>query len=353
MRFRKTAVCTAVAGALALPGGANAEVEIYGTASAALESLDNDATNKSPTEVSNNHSAFGVKGSVDVGDGLKGVFLYDAFVGLDDGASSNGPALIGEGRDGYVGIAGGFGTVALGYHGRPWKTSTDRLDLFGSTIADYSAIMGTTPGGEYFDAGIGNSILYFSPSFNGLKVHAQFGADEADDGSNDLGVQVNYTSGPLYVTVSHDVDGQAGGNDVSATKLAGSYQLGSTTVIGMFESIADGNLNSRGAYYFGASHDLGAVKLKAAFAVAEDSDAGGADDGATYIAVGADHRYTENLTTYILFSSISNDNGGMYQYISAPHTSSNGNTTVTAGKDSAVFAVGFKYDFSWKSGSSM
>ena len=353
MNLYKSPISRAVAATFLIPclSQAEIEIEVYGAANASIESLNNKSTNKKITEVSNNHSVFGVKGAVDAGSGVKGVFLYDAFVGLDNSAGGGGGgSLFGGGRDGYVGLNSGFGTIALGFHGRPWKTSTNHLDLFGSTIADYSAIMGSTRGGAYFDGGIGNALIYFSPDMNGLKVHAQWGADEADNSTNDVGIQANYTTGPIYIAVSHDIDGQgSGAQDISATKGGGSYQWNDTQFVGLLESISDGDANSRSAFYLGASHKLGAITAKVALAAAGDSDASGADDGATYFTIGAEHRYSSNLATYILLSSIKNDDGGRYQYISAPHTSSNGNTTLTsAGKDSGVFALGFKLDFGWK-----
>lgn len=350
----KSRLSIAVANALAFPlicQAAPVKVEVYGTASSAIELLDNDSTNKSTTEVSNNHSAFGVKGSVDTGSGVKGVFLYDAFVGLDNSAGGGGGgSLFGGGRDGFVGLDGGFGTVALGFHGRPWKTSTNNMDIFGSTIADYSAVMGTTPGGAYFDGGIANSIIWFSQDMNGIKAHAQWGADEADNSTNDIGIQINHTNGPIYGAVSYDVDGQGTSKDTTALKVAGSYKMGITQLSGIFENISGSDPNSRSAFWIGVAHNMGAVTLKGALAVAGDSDASGSDDGATYLAIGADHKYSDTLKTYVLYSTISNDDGGDYGFVSAPHTSSNGNTaisTATTNRDSSVIAVGFKLDFSF------
>lgn len=351
MKTKKKLLHTAVISALGLPITAQAELQIYGTAAASVESLDNGKKNTS--EVSNNHSAFGIKGSVDAGDGVRGVFLYDMFVGMDDSGSGSGDTLFGGGRDGYIGLAeDDWGTVALGYHGRPWKTSTNHLDLFGSTIADYSALMGTTPGGLYFDGGIGNSIIWFAPKWGAVSMHAQYGLDEQDDGSNDMGVQVNYSTRTWYLSFSHDVDGQADPADaIRATKLAVSYTSGATTLTGMFDTISDGTsgtTNSRDAVWLGAAFKVGKKTYKLAYAVAGESDLSGGNDSATFMAVGVDHAFKNGLSVYALYSQIDNDTGGTYTYISAPHTSSNGNTAVSAGDDPSVIAIGLKYDFSYK-----
>ncbi|NOZ51849.1 MAG: porin [Gammaproteobacteria bacterium] len=348
MNNKKALLGVVIANALAVPALVQAnELEIYGTVAAAVESIDNGTD--SFTQVNNNHSVFGIKGGTDLGDGLRGVFLFDTFLGTDSGDSGNG-SLFGGGRDGYVGLEGSFGTVALGYHGRPWKTSTNNMDIFGSTIADYSALMGSTPGGAYFDGGIGNSVIWFLPDFNGLSGHVQFGADEEDDDTSDSGLQLNYSADNLYLTFSHDIDGQGsapGVDDITATKVAGQFSFGASTVGIIFESISDSDANTRDAFWLAGSHKMGSLTLKLAFAQADDSDAAG-DDGATYLALGLDHAFKENVTGYVIYSQISNDDNGSYGFVSAPHTSSNTKTTVAAGEDTSVLAVGVKVDFSLK-----
>ena len=335
-------IANVLAGQLAVQAS---ELEVYGTVSAAIESLDNGSTKTS--EVSSNHSVFGIKGSTEIDDNLKGVFLFDTFLGTDSGNSGNG-SLYGEGRDGYVGLEGGFGTIALGYHGRPWKTSTNDMDIFGSTIADYSALMGTIPGtnGAYFDGGISNAVIWFLPVYNGFSGHLQYGADEQDNQSNDTGAQLNYSTDDLYVVLSHDVDGRTVGGDVKATKLAAEYRFGASKIGAIFDTISDSPSNTRDAFWIAGSHQIGKETLKVAFAQASDSDAG--NDGAQYIALGLDHSFKNNLKGYIIYSKISNDSGGSYGFISAPHTSTNGNTAVVTGADSDVLSVGIKMDFSFK-----
>ncbi len=348
MKRSKTILSLAVCNALALPVTAQADsMTLYGSAGIAVEALDNG--NRNTTEVSNNHSAFGIKGSKSLGSGLSAVYLFDMFVGLDAGGGAGDDSLLGGGRDGWVGLSGEeWGIVALGYQGRPWKTSTNHLDMFGNTIADYSAIMGNTVNG-YFDGGIGNSLLYFGPNINGLSWHLQYGADERDDSTNDWGAQLNYSQGPLYASLSHDRDGRGtAGDDLAATKVALSYALtDATTVTGMAESLSGDDVDSRNAYYLAASHRIANTTFKFAYAMADENDSG-ADTGASYYALGVSQRLASNVELYALYSALDNGANGSYGYVSAPHTSSNGNTAVTPGDDSSVFAVGLRYDFAWK-----
>ncbi len=356
MDVSKKKCAVAVALALGIVSSSHAdEMSIYGSVGAAFESLDNTAM--STTEVSNTHSVFGIKGTKHINNDLSAVYLFDTFVGIDAGSGAGAnDSLFGGGRDGWVGLSDDdWGIVALGFQGRPWKTSTNHLDLFGSTIADYSAVMGTMgdrdlngASDNYFDGGIGNSLIYFGPNINGLSWHVQYGADENDDGSNDFGAQLNYSRDALYVSLSHDVDGQASGsNDVDATKLAASYKLQDKTVItGMYDTISIGS-DSRNAYYFAVAHSISNSTLKFAYAMADDID-GATSSGATYYALGVSHMLDPNLEVYALYSALDNDSAGAYSYISSPHTSSNDNTAIAAlGNDSNVFAAGIRYHFAW------
>ncbi len=348
----RTLLSLAVCNALAVSGAVQADsMTLYGSAAAAIEVLDNGTTET--TEVSNNHSAFGIKGSRDLGNGLSAVYLFDMFVGLDAGGGAGDDSLLGGGRDGWVGLSGEqWGIVALGFQGRPWKTSTNHLDLFGNTIADYSAIMGSTNSGNdvYFDGGIGNSLIWFGPDINGWSWHLQYGADEKDDGSNDWGVQVNYGQGPLYASLSHDVDGRAGtADDITATKLAASYKITpAATLIGMAEAIAGDDADTRNAYYLGVSYQFANTTLKLAYAMADDDDTG-SDTGASYMAVGISQKLASDVELYALYSMVDNGDKASYGFVSAPHTSSNGNTAVAnPGDDSSVFAMGIRYNFAWE-----
>ncbi|MBL1260004.1 MAG: porin [Thiotrichaceae bacterium] len=356
MHVCKKKCATAVALALGIVSSSHAnEVTLYGSVGAAFESLDNTAI--STTEVSNTHSVFGLKGVLNVNDDLSAVYLFDTFVGIDAGSGAGAnDSLFGGGRDGWVGLSGEeWGIVALGFQGRPWKTATNHLDLFGSTIADYSAVMGTMgdrdlngASDNYFDGGIGNSLIYFGPDINGLSWHAQYGADENDDGSNDFGIQLNYSRDALYLSLSHDVDGQvSGSSDVDATKLAVSYTLqGKTVITAMYDTISIGS-DARNAYYFAAAHRISNSTLKFAYAMADDID-GATNSGASYYAFGVSHMLDPNLEVYALYSGLDNDSAGAYTYISSPHTSSNSNSAIAAfGDDSSVFAAGIRYHFAW------
>lgn len=351
--MKKKLLAVAIAGAFAAPAAMADEgnVTIYGQANAAIESTDADGTGTSgrSTNVASNGSRLGIKGWEALGNGLKAVFLMESAVGLD----GEGSTLIGGGRDGYIGLNGdAFGTVALGFHGQPYKTSTNGMDIFGDTIGDYAAIMGSfsgTDGDGAYDSGITNAIIWFLPNLNGFSGHLQYGFDEVAGSSADKwGAQFNYSNGPLYVTYAHaDVESATANSDRRADKIGASYTfMEATTVSAIYEWLsADSSVKvaERDAFYIALSHNFGNNTAKLAYANADDSDATGASDGADYWAIGLDHNLSKRTKVYALYTSVDNEAGGVY---GLGVTGSSDNTgQVGAGKNPTAFAVGMKHSF--------
>jgi predicted porin len=357
--MNKKILAVAVATAMAVPLAALADegnVTIYGQANVSVDFIDNDSSETD--NVSTNQSVFGIQGSEPLGNGISAVFHWDVFAGVDDGSEDiGGPGFFGGSRDSWVGFAGGFGTVALGAQGRPWKTATNNVDFFVNTIADYAGIIGTVPtGGIAHDTGIGNSIIWFGPNINGFSWHAQVGADEADDGSREWGVQGNYTNGPLYATLAYDLQEEASvdGEDVEAFKASLSYTFfDALTVSGIYDNVGDDGAGTaeRDAYYLGAAYKFGNNAIKGAYALAEETDFAddvGADDGAEYFAIGLFHTFSKRTEVYALYAQTDNEDEGAYGlgFPNATSASSSGNSSPLAlGDDVNAFSIGLHHNF--------
>lgn len=348
--MNKKLLALAVASAVTAPLSAFADgsLNIYGGVGMAVESIDTDV--QSALGVNSNHSALGFEGSMGLNNGMDAVFHYDTFVNLD----GSGDTLFDGGRDGWAGLrGGGFGTVALGFQGRPWKTLSHALDPFEGTIADYSSVIGSA-NGSYFDGGIGHSIIWFGPNMNGLSWHVQYGAEEVEDGANNMGAQIHYSNDMYFVGVSYDVDEGvgAGQEDAKAMKLVGSINLnGGFTITGAFDSISGAGFvdgADRDAFWLAGSYKMGDTRFSLAYATADELD-NAADTGGSQVSLGIFHNLAENTTVYAIFSSISNDDSGSYRFVSAPHTSTFDSGLYSggaAGDDSSAIALGIKYNFS-------
>jgi len=154
-------------------------------------------------------SRLGVKGSEDLGGGLKAVYQIEFGINLDtnNNVASNSDTI--SMRNTFVGLAGGWGTFLMGRHDTPLKISTAKLDLFADTLADYNTTIG------FNDIRADAAVAYISPSFAGFTFA---GALVPTGGSNALGslnTESNnisegwslagiYSNGPFYASVAYE-----------------------------------------------------------------------------------------------------------------------------------------------------
>jgi predicted porin len=185
-------------------------------------------------------SRWGVKGSEDLGGGLKANFQLEQSIGLDTGTTGGG-----FDRQAWVGLSGGFGEVQLG---RVW-TSYDDIrasanDTFGANVASSFFTWNT-----YSDR-TNNGIKYLTPVFGGFSGSVTYALGEDKNRStngkdnNLMALGVQYANGPLFVGFAHQTEKQG-----AITKLAvdptGTFAHGSKATYNLLN----------------ASYDLGVVKL--------------------------------------------------------------------------------------------
>ncbi len=165
-------------------------------------------------------SRVGVKGSEDLGGGLKAVYQIELAVDL---SNANRDTAIANGNRGttttnagiafrntFVGLAGDWGTILMGRHDTPLKISTGKLDLFADTLADYNQTIG------FQDLRVDNTVAYISPSWNGFQIAAaivpQNGAtalgaldsQNADSLAGAWSAAAIYKNGPFYGSVAYE-----------------------------------------------------------------------------------------------------------------------------------------------------
>jgi predicted porin len=91
--------------------------------------------------------------------------------------------------DTYLGFQGhSWGKLKFGELYMPYKTSTDRLNPFGSSLGNYAAIMGNTGGDNRVEFGTRSDdvVLYNSPTWRGFSFDAAYAFGQNIDPNNDL-----------------------------------------------------------------------------------------------------------------------------------------------------------------------
>jgi predicted porin len=147
-------------------------VQLYGVVDTGVEFINNIGAGKSHLarmpSLSGGQlpSRWGVRGSEELGGGLRTVFTLEAGFGVDNGVPQQGGR--GFGRQAYVGFAGPWGTLTAG---RQWT-----MTYFSMLDADVigPAVFGTATLDPYLpQARVDNSVSYLG-SFGGLKLGATY-----------------------------------------------------------------------------------------------------------------------------------------------------------------------------------
>ena len=272
--MKKTLIAFAALSAIAGMAQAQSSVTLYGLVDAYVgrtqtETTGLGATGKVKRTVINssgqNNSRWGVRGTEDLGGGLKAVFVLENGFNVDTGAFANisnqGGALFG--RQAFVGVSSGFGTVSLGRH----LTAYDALRgatnmIYDSNFAVTAAVWNA--GVQDYQSRASSSISYASPDFAGFSGGFVYGLGEqaqlaatapaitppTPGKEENASFHVKYANGPLLVGFAHQQEKQ----------FAGGNYFGTGANVG----IAAGNVgfDSKRKYNLvGASYDFGVVKL--------------------------------------------------------------------------------------------
>ena len=238
--------------ALAAVGAASAQssVTLYGIAdiSAGVVEVDGVSRETGFNKANLQQSRVGIKGSEDLGNGLKAVFNYEH--GFN---SANGEFAGGEARRAVVGLQGGFGSVLLGRDKLPLYRLTE--DTSADSISDFST---TNLVGEKRTNGV-----HYAGNFGGVGISAAVGYDRHDDltvGANDTqkttyGLGLSYATGPFMVGIA--------GEQIKS-------ESGSPLVV---VNVGDKQTN----YGIGGTYDFTAAKVFANYMVSDDDAKAGKD----------------------------------------------------------------------------
>ncbi|WP_233807435.1 porin [Paraburkholderia sp. HP33-1] len=219
MRPIRSIKTAALVGAAALAvtseqASAQSSVTLYGVADVSVRYLTNtNAKNDNRLYMTNGaitNSRWGLRGSEDLGGGLKAIFDLESGINLQDGSASDKQRLFN--RNAYVGVSSPYGTLTLG------RQKTPLFDLLGDTydpltVGNYfenSWLPGALGAGLYAD----NAVKY-TGTFKGLTVAAMysFGTNSESTGEggfsgqvpghlgagNMYGFTLSYVAGPLSV----------------------------------------------------------------------------------------------------------------------------------------------------------
>lgn len=311
--MKKSLLALAVFGAFA--GTAAAQVTVYGQLEVGYGSRT--ATNAAgidTTETSGvqgdilGASRFGVRGSEDLGNGLKGVFA------LETGVDTTGVTtpFNGAARLAYVGLQGGFGTITIGRDNNPIHSVAAASDVDGRNRF-------SSTGQLYDGTNRANAITYTSPSMGGFTARAQIsnqsnetrdgttGVRTADTTDRTVSLAAAYANGPMTLGVGFEnQDGETTLNDRKTWIVGGAYDLKVVKLFanaqrrtvdrGTVGGTVAGQKNSE--YNFGVTAPIGAFTLVGSVGRNKQERPGVADVDGTDYNVGANYSLSKRTFAY-------------------------------------------------------
>lgn len=232
--MKKTLIAMAV---MAAAGAASAQVTLYGKLDYIMQSEKTTTSGATAAdkglEVNSaglNSSRWGMKGTEDLGGGLKASFKYEAGVSADTGAFNAG----GFNRASNLSLAGGFGSFTMGRQVTPYDDALGGQDAQdgGHNQSALGAVFG---GGKHSDnVRQSNSLRYDTPSFGGFQAALMYAPGEDGDATksagNYTGLSLVYATGPVYVSLGAEDFKAAGGATTNAWVLGGTYDFGAAKV---------------------------------------------------------------------------------------------------------------------------
>jgi len=317
--MNKKLITLAVAAAMVAPLAAAAETTLYGRIDTALTLADDDTDDA--WDVATATTRIGVKGSEDLGNGLKAIFQAEwAFTSSEGGSYDTVTTefTTGEGEDAtdykinshnfrnrlaYAGLSGGFGTVAIGRQWTPYYGAVDKTDIFNNPSSVASANANYLGPFRH-----GDMLSYVSPNFSGFQGKLAVIADRStglgdSDGIDAYNPSLHYENGPINVGASYiGYDDDVGGQDQWG--IAGAYNFGMFKVIAQYEDVdeTEGTNDDDGgdAWTLAGEAYFGNNTVRALYGQVDADDNSGELD---VWAIGFQHNFSKRTRVYAEYTA--------------------------------------------------
>ena len=337
--MKKSLVALSVLGAVAGAASAQTSVSIYGVVDAGVSYSDNGAATNSKTWAlgsgqQSGGNSLGFKGSEDLGGGLSAIFTLENGFNVDDGTQGQGALF---GRQAFVGLNGGFGSVKLGRQYNPIRVSAEAIDPFGLGLAGNLKNVF-----EVYGERANNTINYATPKLAGFSGQVAYGFGEvagSTSASRQMGLAANYANGPVYVTLAYhnqdkSTDAITNKGSAKSTLLGGAttsaWPKCTAALPGTRATAAWWTMSTAGDWMLGVSAPFGASTVLASYIQHKDKLKDQSD--AKQWALGYTYSLSKRTNLYTSYAKISNDAQGMIG-------------TRTAGASASTFNAGIRHKF--------
>ncbi|MCD2512790.1 porin [Comamonas endophytica] len=337
MKQIQLALLAAVAIAGTSAALAQSSVSLYGRVNTTLEQQKNGSTKL--TGMFNNSSRFGLRGSEDLGGGLKAGFQIESGFSSDTGVSD--PVFFR--RQSELNLGGDFGLLRLGnFTAESYNTTLETTSLHNHDTGSSADVLYT-----YVMRDI-NKIAYRLPALGAFNAEGAVSLAEKEPGAhNAYDLALVYGAGPVGLSLGYSRNKGATGifgtyaGEAQQAALRASYALGGFKLGAYYQYATVGNANNgtadakRHAVRLAAMYSVGASEFHANFGRADKVKLGGSKLGGTAAnqwTLGYNHNLSKRTKLYGYFTRI--DHGANINYLGG-----------TPGADFRSVAVGVRHNF--------
>ena len=315
LKLSTTSVLVAIAVSLATGGIAHAQsaVTLYGVVDAGLQYTSRNANASGSnagsaigmTDSGIGPSEFGIKGTEDLGGGMKANFDLESGISVANGGLNNGNGNF-FGRQAWVGLSGNFGEVRLGEQFSPFFMSLFDSDPRG--FSEFGSSLTIFGDNALFTGGVStNAIIYTSPELSGLQGSAMIalgGVAGNFQAGRQWAVSLKYDHGPVMLNVAI-FDGNSGGTptpvpstlEFEGRTLGAAYRFGALTAKASFTNYKVAGSFNNNVYSAGLDYQvLADVDLNGGVYVT--SDRSDTTNHSLMAAFGANYFLSRTTTLY-------------------------------------------------------
>lgn len=408
--MNKKVMALAVAGAFAAPAAfaQSSNVQLYGRANLGFDHYEAKGAGNpvnAPQNVNNNRdgrfrvfdnsSRVGLRGTEDLGNGLKAIFQIETGVNIDNGSNTaqggqgNASSGFWASRDSFVGLDSNFGRLTFGRQSIYWANGVNAQFAANYINTEIPWTNGTALGrinsgalGSAAPARVSNVVQYTTPTFAGLNATLSYSPNfqepvqnvsgNVDTDGNIWGATVRGTWGPWYAQVDYaDVSGNsslvgAPRLDGNAWKVGGSwgYMPGARVGIIWVRSQANnavglttGDKVNQDGWTLNWEHTFGNFQVMAQFGFTNDikncnGDPGTVscdETGSTGYMIGGRYFLSKRTWLYASYNTVRNDANQFADYVGGGITSTafpaGGGATYPYGADPEIWAIGIFHQF--------
>jgi predicted porin len=284
-------------------------------------------------------SWWGMRGSEDLGGGVRAIFELGGFLRPDTGEVGRFGTTDGLfKRAAYAGVESPYGRLTAGRHGTLYATSIYATNPFGDSFSfapmllnTYSTSLGAGLGirdgrTSYIrnDSGWSNSVLLATPNMSGFTASALVSSASGSNDQEDpvlkkrgraYAGQLAYRSGPLVALgVYQDIEINGAGQKQSAWLIGGAYDLKVVRLFAQYQSIdstVTAGKDNDTSWQLGASMPFGKHTLLASYVSTKTEDKASllADETRDTYSLGYRYDFSRRTDGYVVYMNDKLDAG--------------------------------------------